>query len=431
MLSIPACIAVNICKFFSILIAPQQLKRLAKGTCIMRVLFIFGTRPEAIKLCPVIRWIRDHYPDIDSRVCVTGQHREMLDQMLDVFSIRPDYDLNLMTHGQSLAEITSRVFTTLDPILSGQSFQTTIVQGDTTTAMAAGMASFYRHIHVAHVEAGLRTGDLYHPFPEEMNRSVISRLAAIHFAPTECARDNLRSEGIRADRILVTGNTGIDALLHVSDSLEKGDIASSHQIQRDPNKKLVVVTAHRRENFGRGIENICQALAEVAKRTDIQIVYPVHRNPQVLDPVSRILGGISNIMLTEPLDYISFVDLMRKSHFIITDSGGIQEEAPSLGKPVLVLRSSTERPEAVNAGTVKLVGTDVDQIVRAASRLLEDSREYSIMSHIHNPYGDGHASERICLSIAGRVENLRQFSLPARADEEIVHPHIGPSVHTA
>jgi UDP-N-acetylglucosamine 2-epimerase (non-hydrolysing) len=368
----------------------------------MRVLFIFGTRPEAIKLCPVIRLIREEYPCIDARVCVTGQHRSMLDQVLEVFAIQPDYDLNLMTPGQTLAEITARVLTTLDPILARESVDVAVVQGDTTTAMAAGMAAFYRRIAVAHVEAGLRTGDLSHPFPEEMNRSVVARVAAVHFAPTKSAKENLVSEGIDPERILITGNTGIDALLQVCRALERGELSTSRRFDYDPGKKIVLVTAHRRESFGSGILNICDALAKLATRNDIQIVYPVHKNPQILDPVTRILARSPNIELTEPLDYVTFVELMRKCRFIISDSGGVQEEAPSLGKPVLVMRSKTERPEAVEAGTVRLVGTTADAIVRAAYRLLDCDEEYSLMSQAHNPYGDGHASERIGKWIAGR-----------------------------
>ncbi len=360
-----------------------------------RILFIFGTRPEAIKLCPVVRAIRETDCGLEALVCVTAQHRSMLDQVLDCFELRPDYDLNLMTPGQTLAQTTSRVLSSLDPLLASETFDMAVVQGDTTTTMAAAMAAFYRGVPVAHVEAGLRTGDMSAPFPEEMNRAVTGRLAALHFPPTEGARRNLLAEGVPDERIFVTGNTGIDAVLYVAGALERGAVDAPSWQWLDPSKKLIVVTAHRRESFGDGIERICQALAELARRDDVQIVYPVHRNPNVLGPVSAALGELANVLLIEPLDYPRFVDLMRQAYLIITDSGGIQEEAPSLGKPVLVMRDCTERPEAVAAGTVKLVGSDPAKIVGEAARLLADSCEYLRMSRIHNPYGDGHASERI------------------------------------
>ena len=365
-----------------------------------QVLFIFGTRPEAIKLCPVVRHMQELQNGIAVKVCVTAQHRAMLDQVLACFAVTPDYDLNLMTPGQTLAQITGRALSALDPLLVEHTPDMVVVQGDTTTTMAGALAAFYRRIPVAHVEAGLRTGDLDQPFPEELNRLVTGRLAALHFAPTVGSRRNLLVEGIPGERVLVTGNSGIDAVLHVAGLLERGEIPAPAWPWLDPSKKLIVVTAHRRESFGEGIIHICEALAELAGRGDVQIVYPVHRNPNVLDPVTRGLGGRPNIVLIDPLDYTAFVDLMRRAWLLITDSGGIQEEAPSLGKPVLVMRERTERPEAVDAGTVKLVGTDPRKIVGEATRLLDDEPEYRRRSRIHNPYGDGQASERIAGAIA-------------------------------
>jgi UDP-N-acetylglucosamine 2-epimerase (non-hydrolysing) len=333
-------------------------------------------------------------------VCVTAQHRAMLDQVLECFNVGTDFDLDLMTPGQTLSQITARALAALDPILAAGNFDMVVVQGDTTSTLAGAMAAFYRHIPVAHVEAGLRTGDMLQPFPEEMNRVVTGRLAALHFAPTQGSRLNLLAERIADERIFVTGNTGIDAVLHVAKALEQGRIPPHSWAWLDYSRKLIVVTAHRRESFGEGMDQICEALSELAGRDDIQIVYPVHRNPNVLDPVTRALSGRSNIALIEPLDYTSFVDLMRRAYLLITDSGGIQEEAPSLGKPVLVMRDCTERPEAVEAGTVKLVGTDPGRIVNEAARLLDSPEEYERMSRTHNPYGDGHASQRIAETIA-------------------------------
>ncbi len=362
------------------------------------ILFIVGTRPEAIKLCPVIRAMTAS-SDLHPLVCATAQHREMLDQVFDCFGVRPDYDLDLMTPGQSLAQTTARVLEALDPLLAEIRPAMAIVQGDTTTTLAGSLAAFYRGIPVAHVEAGLRTGNLAEPFPEELNRVVAGRLAALHFAPTERARQNLLAEGTPADRILVTGNSGIDAVLEVAGALARGAIAAGHWPWLDAARKLILVTAHRRESFGAGIERICEALRALARRPDVQIVYPVHRNPNVLGPVSRLLAGCPNIVLLEPLDYRCFVDLMRRAHLLLTDSGGIQEEAPSLGKPVLVLRDRTERPEAVEAGTVKLAGTDPGRIVAEAARLIEDEAEYTRMAQVHNPYGDGRAAGRIVEAI--------------------------------
>ncbi len=370
-----------------------------------RVLLIFGTRPEAIKLCPVIRQMQRHGEGLQVRVCVTAQHRGMLDQVLDCFEVHPDYDLDLMQPGQTLAETTARVLTALDPVLLREAPAMAVVQGDTTTTMAGAIAAFYRGIPVAHVEAGLRTGDLSQPFPEEFNRLVTTRIAALHFAPTEGARRNLLAEGVPEERILVTGNSGVDAILEVAGALLQGRLPAPTWPwlgpKGHPTRKLIVVTAHRRESFGEGLERICDALAELAARPDVQIVYPVHRNPHVLDPVTRRLEGHPHIVLTEPLDYASFVDLMRRAYLIVTDSGGIQEEAPSLGKPVLVLRERTERPEAVEAGTVKLVGSDPRKIVAEAAWLLDDPAEYQRRSRIHNPYGDGQASGRITAAIEG------------------------------
>lgn len=364
-----------------------------------RILFIFGTRPEAIKLCPLIRHMRSE-GCFKIRVCVTGQHRSMLDQVLASFDVIPDYDLNLMVHNQTLAQVTARIFDALDPVLASEFFDYAIVQGDTVTTMAGALCAFYRRIAVAHVEAGLRTGDLGNPFPEEMNRLVAARVAALHFAPTEAARRNLLAEGIPNRAIFVTGNSGIDAVLYVAEALANGRLSAREWPWLDASRKLIVVTAHRRESFGNGIDHICDALVALAERQDVQLVYPVHRNPNVFDPVTAKLSRIRNIVLLEPLDYVSFVDLMRRAYLLITDSGGIQEEAPSLGIPVLVMRECTERPEAVEAGTVKLVGTDPFKIVSETARLLSNEGEYARMSRIHNPYGDGRASHRIAAIIA-------------------------------
>jgi UDP-N-acetylglucosamine 2-epimerase (non-hydrolysing) len=359
-----------------------------------KILFIFGTRPEAIKLCPVLLNLRQGR-EFSVRVCVTAQHRAMLDQVLAAFAVTPDYDLDLMQPAQTLTALTARTLAGLEPVLEAEHPDMVLVQGDTTTTLAGALAAFYQRIPAGHVEAGLRTGDLAQPFPEEMNRVVTTRLAALHFAPTERAAANLRAEGVDGGRIAVTGNSGIDAVLYVRDALAAGRLAGGEWPRLDPAKKLMVVTAHRRESFGAGFEHICAALARLARRADVQIVYPVHRNPRVLEPVSRRLGGLANVWLLEPLDYVPFVDLMRRAYLLLTDSGGIQEEGPSLGKPILVMREKTERPEAVEAGTVKLVGTDEDRIVREAERLLDDAAEYGRMARIHNPYGDGQASDRI------------------------------------
>jgi len=358
-----------------------------------RVLLIFGTRPEAIKLAPVVRRLRQWPERFETRVAATAQHREMLDQVLDAFSIQPDYDLDLMRPGQSVFESTSRILSALEGVLKQERPECVLVQGDTTTAFAGALAAFYLNIPVGHVEAGLRTGDSRQPFPEEMNRVLVGRLASLHFAPTAEAAENLRREGVNPDDIFVTGNTGIDAVLEIRDSLEAAGKTGCPTL--DPSKKLILVTAHRRESFGEGFENICRALAGLAARGDVEIVYPVHPNPNVQDPVNRLLRGVGGIHLIDPLPYVPFVDLMRKAHVLLTDSGGIQEEGPSLGKPVLVMREKTERPEAVAAGTARLVGVSEERIVMETALLLDDRAEHERRSHIHNPYGDGHAAERI------------------------------------
>lgn len=369
----------------------------------MRILSVFGTRPEAIKMAPVVLALAAA-AGIEPRVCVTGQHRAMLDQVLALFAIMPDYDLAVMQANQGLTDITTAVLKGLEPVLADFRPDRVLVHGDTTTSFAASLAAFYRRIPVGHVEAGLRTGNIYAPWPEEMNRRLADAIADLHFAPTERARANLLAEGAAADRVVVTGNTVIDALLHViarirqdlplRDELDRRfDFLASGRGGGQP--KLVLVTGHRRENFGAGFERICRALARLAERDDVEILYPVHLNPNVQGPVMRTLGRRPRVHLIDPVDYLAFVCLMDRADLIITDSGGIQEEAPSLGKPVLVMRETTERPEAVEAGTVRLVGTDEDLIVREAERLLDDADAYAAMARAHNPYGDGHASERI------------------------------------
>ncbi|WP_313759221.1 non-hydrolyzing UDP-N-acetylglucosamine 2-epimerase [Atlantibacter hermannii] len=365
----------------------------------MKVLTVFGTRPEAIKMAPLVHALAKD-PYFDARVCVTAQHREMLDQVLHLFSIVPDYDLNIMKPGQGLTEITCRILEGLKPVLEEFQPDVVLVHGDTTTTVATSLAAFYQHIPVGHVEAGLRTGDLSSPWPEEANRTLTGHLALYHFAPTENSRANLLRENVADKRIFVTGNTVIDALISVRD-----DILANESLQRDlaarypflrEDKKLILVTGHRRESFGQGFEHICEALAEIARQNqNVQIVYPVHLNPNVSEPVNRILGQVDNVILIEPQDYLPFVWLMNRAWLILTDSGGIQEEAPSLGKPVLVMRETTERPEAITAGTVRLVGTNSERIVAEVSHLLNDDTEYQTMSRAHNPYGDGKACARI------------------------------------
>jgi len=365
----------------------------------VRVLFLFGTRPEAIKLCPVVLHLRSQPERFDVRVCVTAQHRSMLDQVLGAFGVTPDYDLNLMLPGQTLFQSTSRMMAALEPVflgVAGWKPEVAMVQGDTTTTFCGALAAFYARVPVGHIEAGLRTGDLTQPFPEELNRVLTGRMADLHFAATSWAAENLRKEGVADERIWVTGNTGIDAVLHVKAGLEEGRLQSGVDWSHlDPEKKLILVTAHRRESFGAGFERICQALGEIAERADVEIVYPVHPNPNVMETVNRSLSGRANVHLIAPLDYVPFIDLMRRAYLLITDSGGVQEEGPSLGKPILVLREKTERPEAVAAGTVKLVGTDREKIVAEANLVLNSAKMRESMSVVHNPYGDGHASERI------------------------------------
>lgn len=365
----------------------------------MKVLIVFGTRPEAIKMAPLVHALAKD-ADFEAKVCVTAQHREMLDQVLHLFSIVPDYDLNIMRPGQGLTEITCRILEGLKPILEAFKPDVVLVHGDTTTTIAASLAAFYQRIPVGHVEAGLRTGDLSSPWPEEANRTLTGHLAMYHFAPTENSRRNLLRENVSDKKIFVTGNTVIDALVWVRDRVLNNAALHSELAGRypfiDPAKRLILVTGHRRESFGLGFEQICQALAEIAARhDDVQIVYPVHLNPNVSEPVNRILGHVKNVVLIEPQDYLPFLWLMNHAWLILTDSGGIQEEAPSLGKPVLVMRDTTERPEAVEAGTVRLVGTDKQRIVEEVTRLLLDNDAWLAMSRAHNPYGDGQACGRI------------------------------------
>jgi len=360
-------------------------------------------------MAPVVKALRSH-PKIEAKVCVTAQHREMLDQVLRLFEIRPEIDLNVMRSGQSLTDITTAVLQSLQGVLAAEKPERVLVHGDTTTTLAASLAAFYQRIPVGHVEAGLRTGNIYAPWPEEINRRVADAVSDLHFAPTELSAANLRAERVPAEGIVVTGNTVIDALLVVVERLradrEFRERAAQGLPRLDAERKLVLVTGHRRENFGAGFDRICEALAELARRPDVEIVYPVHLNPNVREPVKRILGGLGNVHLIEPLDYLPFVYLMERSHLIVTDSGGVQEEAPSLGKPVLVMRETTERPEAVEAGTVKLVGTDRERIVAETVRLLDDAQAYRTMSMAHNPYGDGKASGRILDGIL-RAHGLR------------------------
>lgn len=366
---------------------------------ILRILTVFGTRPEAIKMAPVIHALGKD-PLFDSKVCVTAQHRQMLDQVLEIFHIIPDFDLNLMRPNQDLSDITSNVLLGMRDVYKDWLPDMVLVHGDTTTTLGASLSAYYAKIKVGHVEAGLRTHNKYAPWPEEMNRRITANLADLHFAPTARSRANLIAEGVASERIHVTGNTVIDALLNVvgrirEDSLLRGTLEARFQFI-DPTKRLILVTGHRRENFGKGFEAICSALAEIAARKDVQIVYPVHLNPNVQEPVRRILQGRDNVVLLDPQDYLPFVYLMDRAALLITDSGGVQEEAPSLGKPVLVMRDTTERPEAVDAGTVQLVGTDTAAIVEHANRLLDNNIIYQAMARAHNPYGDGRASQHIC-----------------------------------
>ncbi|MBT5107625.1 MAG: UDP-N-acetylglucosamine 2-epimerase (non-hydrolyzing) [Rhodospirillaceae bacterium] len=363
----------------------------------MRILTVFGTRPEAIKLAPVVKALAAE-PGVTSRVCVTAQHREMLDQVLALFNITPDDDLNVMKARQELDELTASILRGVSDVIRDFQPDFLIVQGDTTTTFASACAAFYQKVRVAHVEAGLRTGDMYAPWPEEGNRKLTSAITTIHFPPTERSRDNLLAENVSADSMEITGNTVIDALLTVVEQVRTGTHRATLDKQFDfidGAKKLILVTGHRRESFGGGMENICSALSDLSRRDDVEIVYPVHLNPNVQEPVNRLLSGSQNVHLVEPQDYLPFVYLMDRSHLILTDSGGVQEEAPALGKPVLVMRDTTERPEAVAAGTARLVGASRDPIVAAARELLDSPTVYEAMARAHNPFGDGQASSRI------------------------------------
>lgn len=375
-----------------------------------KVLLVFGTRPEAIKMAPLVKKFQED-SEFQTIVCVTAQHREMLDQVLDIFDIKPDYDLNIMKQGQDLYDITSRVLLGLRDVLSETNPDVVLVHGDTTTSTAAALAAFYKQIPVAHVEAGLRTNNIYSPWPEEMNRRITGRIATYHLAPTELSRQNLMKENVDNQNIIITGNTVIDALLWVVNKIKSDvNLAGTLQINIKNNgydidriedkRKLVLITGHRRENFGEGFKNICNAIKTLSmKYPDVDFVYPMHLNPNVRKPIAEIFGNdkdkSGNTFFIEPLDYLNFVFLMEKADIILTDSGGIQEEAPSLGKPVLVMRDNTERPEALEAGTVKLVGTDYDKIINEVSELLENEESYNKMSKAVNPYGDGSACKRI------------------------------------
>ena len=365
----------------------------------MKVLSVFGTRPEAIKMAPLAIALSND-ERFEHKLCVTGQHREMLDQVLNLFKLKPDFDLNIMKQGQDLYDVTSRILTGLRDVFEQFQPDIVLVHGDTATTISASLAAYYKQIPVGHVEAGLRTGNLLSPWPEEGNRRLTGVLANLHFAPTDVSAANLIKENVNEASVIITGNTVIDALLKVIETIET-DTELNETISKsfnylDPNKKIVLVTGHRRESFGGGFERICEALVKVAKQfPEVNVVYPVHLNPNVREPVERLLSATPNVHLVEPLEYLPFVSLMNRSHIILTDSGGIQEEAPSLGKPVLVMRNTTERPEALDAGTVKLVGTDVDVIFNEISELLTNEAAYNKMSFAHNPYGDGKACEKI------------------------------------
>ncbi|MCF6330759.1 MAG: UDP-N-acetylglucosamine 2-epimerase (non-hydrolyzing) [Sulfurimonas sp.] len=369
----------------------------------IKILIVFGTRPEAIKMAPLVKEFQKHSNIFETKVCVTAQHREMLDQVLDLFEIVPDYDLNIMKPGQDLYDVTSNVLLGIKYVLSDFKPDIVFVHGDTTTTFGASLAAFYQKIKVAHIEAGLRTGDIYSPWPEEANRQLTTQVTAYHFAPTQTSRENLLKENVDDSAIAVTGNTVIDALFLALEKIKSNQTLENEIITKlkmlypfNPERKMILVTGHRRENHGQGFINICEALKNIAEQnSDIDIVYPVHLNPNVQQPVKAILSNIANVHLIEPLQYESFIYLMDKSYFIITDSGGVQEEAPSLGKPVLVMRDTTERPEALEAGTVKLVGTNKETIIKEAQLLLGDKNTYEAMGQAHNPYGDGHACERV------------------------------------
>ena len=372
-----------------------------------KILLVFGTRPEAIKMAPLVKPLQRETDFFETKVCVTAQHRQMLAQVLEMFEIAPDYDLDIMAPNQDLYDITSKVLLGLRQVLKDFCPDVVLVHGDTTTSMAASLAAFYQQISVGHVEAGLRTFDLYSPWPEEMNRQVTDRVCTYYFAPTQKSKDNLLHENIDADKIFVTGNTVIDALLMavgiisgkpgIKESLHEEVCRKGYTVGE---RKYILVTGHRRENFGEGFLHICQAIREIAAEyPEMDIVYPVHLNPNVQKPVYELLSGLDNVYLISPLDYLPFIYAMQNSLLLLTDSGGVQEEAPSLGKPVLVMRNTTERPEAVEAGTVKLVGTDSITIVKSVKELLDDPELYKRMSETHNPYGDGHACERIIAAL--------------------------------
>lgn len=371
-----------------------------------KVLLVFGTRPEAIKMCPLVKEFQKHPESFETVVCVTGQHREMLDQVLQIFDVKPDYDLNIMKQGQDLYDVTARVLTGMRDVLDKVNPDVVLVHGDTTTSMAAAMAAFYRQIPVGHVEAGLRTHNLYSPWPEEMNRQVTGRIAEYDFAPTPLSRQNLLDEGVKDEKITVTGNTVIDALHWVVKKIQDDSVLSEELRRKlgkegyntDRERRLVLITGHRRENFGEGFISMCTAIRDLARKyPEVDFVYPMHLNPNVRKPIRQVFGEEKrdNLFFIEPLDYLDFVYLMSRSYIVLTDSGGIQEEAPGLGKPVLVMRDTTERPEALDAGTVRLVGTDYDKIMSEVSALLDDRNHYETMSHAVNPYGDGKACPRI------------------------------------
>ncbi|MCK6566148.1 MAG: UDP-N-acetylglucosamine 2-epimerase (non-hydrolyzing) [Chloroflexi bacterium] len=380
----------------------------------MRILTIFGTRPEAVKLAPVVRQLAAE-PGVEAQVCVTAQHRQMLDQVLDLFQIQPDYDLNLMREDQTLAQLSAGIFTHLDPVLADFQPDWVLAQGDTTTVAMTSLLCYYRKIKFGHVEAGLRTHDKWQPFPEEINRRIAGVIADLHFAPTDWSKKNLLREGVDEGLIHVTGNTVIDALQYVAKQDEPGEVrelmeklgfgGEKQKAQEGGTRRLILVTAHRRENFGKPMEDICKALIQLAKRGDIEIVYPVHLNPNVQQPVNRLLKDVDHITLLPPMDYLPLVHLMKRAHLILTDSGGIQEEAPAFGIPTLVLREVTERPEGVEAGTLKLTGTDTAKITSEAARLLDDQAAYAEMARAANPYGDGNAAQRIVQALLDRQGN--------------------------
>jgi UDP-N-acetylglucosamine 2-epimerase (non-hydrolysing) len=392
---------------------------LSRSPMPIKVLTVFGTRPEAIKMAPLALALSAD-KRFEAKLCVTAQHREMLDQVLHLFAIQPDFDLNIMKPGQDLTDVTTAILQGMKGVFSQFKPDIILVHGDTATTFAASLASYYQQIPVAHVEAGLRTGNLYSPWPEEGNRKLTGAIAALHFAPTEFSSQNLQHEGVPANRIVVTGNTVIDALLEVVNKL-KTDEALQQRFAKQfavlaPERRIVLVTGHRRESFGNGFERICQALADTAQAfPDVDIVYPVHLNPNVREPVNRLLAGIVNIYLIEPLDYLPFIYLMSRSYIILTDSGGIQEEAPSLGKPVLVMRDTTERPEAVKAGTVKLIGTTVAAITQNLRYLLTDVTAYNRMAFANNPYGDGHACQKILQAL---VDAANKFEPKIQKNEQ-------------